>query len=182
MRSSLKYLMCFFIFLPLVSWAQVDSQKLDRLAVAISHAEGFGMKRAIPTRYHNPGDLKSRRGLAKLSGQRSLGKGDHIVFANDAAGWAALKDYLSRMVDGRSRRYRPGMTLAQVAKTYAGRWRPWVAIVSKELGVPPTATIGELLAPDDVPPPLALPADAGLGQLKALVSAPPRPPLLLAEK
>lgn len=177
MKSSLRYLLCFFISLPLMSWAQVDSQKLDKLAVAISHAEGFGVRHAIPTRYHNPGDLKSRPGLAKLPGQKRLGKGNHMVFTTDAAGWAALKDYLSKMADGRSRRYRPGMTLTQVARMYAGRWRPWAAIVSEELGVLPTATVAELLTPDT--PPLAFPVD--LSCLNALVHA-PAPPVLLAEK
>jgi hypothetical protein len=181
MKSSLIYLMCFFIFLPL-SWAQVDNRKLDKLAVAISHAEGFGVRHVIPTRYHNPGDLKSRRGLTKLPGQKSLGKGDHIIFANDAAGWAALKDYLSKMVDGRSRRYRPSMTLTQVAKTYAGRWRPWAASVSKELGVSPTATIAELLSPD-VDNPLMLGfQNFGPDRLDALIFATPAPSVILAEK
>ena len=123
----------------------VDKQKLNCFATAVAHAEGFGVRHAIPTRYHNPGDLKSRRDLHKLPGQKALGKGDHVVFTTDAAGWAALRDYLSKMVDGRSRRFNPDMTLAQVSRIYAGNWRPWLRTVTRELNVEPTVRLRDLL-------------------------------------
>ena len=139
---------------------QLPTHKINNLAVAISHAEGFGQRRTnLPTRYHNPGDLKSRRDLPKLPGQRYLGKGGHVVFSSDEAGWAALRGYIQKMVDGRSRRYRPNMTLAQVARMYAGNWRPWVKIVSTELGVPPNTTLATYFHEDVVEPPaLVFPA------------------------
>lgn len=163
-----KYLIALILVSPLLSngqtTADIDGQKLQSLAVAISHAEGFGIRHAIPTRYHNPGDLKSRRDLHKLPGQKKLGKGDHVVFANDAAGWAALRDYVSKMVDGRSRRFRPSMTITQVAKQYAGRWRPWVKIVTTELDVEPDTTIAELLLVDGPPSVTNVTMDAKLPQ------------------
>lgn len=132
--------------LPTIGRAQsIDQQKLDSVAAAVAHAEGFGVRHTIPTRYHNPGDLKSARMYKKLPGQKALGKGGHIVFVNDAAGWAALKDYLSKMVDGRSRRYNPNMTLTQVARVYAQNWHPWLRLVTKELNVPANTTLGDLL-------------------------------------
>ena len=147
-----------------------DKQKVDSFATAVAQAEGFGLRRAIPTRYHNPGDLKSRPGLTKLPGQKGLGKGGHIVFRSDADGWDALHDLISKMVDGRSRHFNPDMTIVQVAKVYAANWRPWVKIVCKELGVPPSTRLRELLMPDDAEPPEVHMASAPLPD--AVLSAP----------
>lgn len=94
----------------------IDPQKIDALCHAIAHAEGFGKARAIPTRYHNPGDLKSRPGLPALEGQKKLGKAGHIVFCNDEAGWAALRNYITAIVEGRSHHYAPNATLKQVSR------------------------------------------------------------------
>jgi hypothetical protein len=140
--------------LPAIGQAQtVDKQKLNSFATAVAHAEGFGVRHAIPTRYHNPGDLKSAAIYHPLPGQKMLGKGGHIVFENDTAGWAALRDYLSKMVDGRSRRFKPDMTLAQVSRVYAGNWRPWLTIVTKELDVPPNVRLRDLLFYQEPEPP-----------------------------
>jgi hypothetical protein len=118
-----------------------DIGKVNNLATAISHAEGFGKRGTIPTRYHNPGDLKAFPNSPPLAGQVRIGKGGHIVFKNDEAGKAALRDSILKMMDGRSAHFHPGMTLNQVARRYAEDWRPWVRIVSRELGVPPTTTL-----------------------------------------
>lgn len=178
MKKSLMYLIAMLFISPLIARGQdVDCHKLQALTVAISHAEGFGIRRAIPTRYHNPGDLKSRRDLAKLPGQKRLGKGDHVVFTSDAAGWAALQDYIRKMVDGRSRRFRPNMTIKQVACVYAGNWRPWVKIVTTELGVTPTTTLAELLTPDSTEPPTVVMVQTPVMGL-VLVSQQPAIPVL----
>jgi hypothetical protein len=118
-----------------------DSGKVNDLATAISHAEGFGKRGAIPSRYHNPGDLKARPDSVPLAGQVRIGKAGHIVFKDDEAGKAALRGYILKIMDGRSRHFRSDMTLSQVARVYAKNWRPWVKIVSTELGVPPTTTL-----------------------------------------
>jgi hypothetical protein len=118
-----------------------DSDKVNDLATAISHAEGFGRRSTIPSRYHNPGDLKAFSNSTPVAGQVRLGKAGHIVFKDDEAGKAALRDYIVRMVDGRSRHFHSDMTLNQVARVYAEDWRPWVKAVSRELGVPPTTTL-----------------------------------------
>src|SRR5271156_4775564 len=150
MKAILLLLLGLCLF-PAVGQAQtVDKQKLDSLATAVAHAEGFGARHAIPTRYHNPGDLKSAAIYRRLPGQKTLGKGGHIVFESDDAGWAALKDYLSKMVDGRSRRFNPDMTLAQASRVYAGNWRPWLKLVTAELNVPANVRLRELLY---APPP-----------------------------
>jgi len=118
-----------------------DTGKVDDLATAISHAEGFGKRGTIPSRYHNPGDLKARPDSAPLPGQVRIGKAGHIVFRDDEAGKAALRDYILKMVDGRSSHFRSSMTLNQVARRYAENWRPWVKAVCTELGVTPTTTL-----------------------------------------
>ena len=45
--------------------------QVDVLAKAIGKAEGFGVPRTIPTRCHNPGDIKALRGY-KFPGQRGV--------------------------------------------------------------------------------------------------------------
>jgi len=97
-------------------WAQVGAQKLDTLCHAIAHAEGFGIPHTIPTRYHNPGDLKSRPGLPPLEGQRKIGKAGHVVFVNDEAGWAALREYITGIAEGRRKHYAASMTLSATSR------------------------------------------------------------------
>jgi hypothetical protein len=118
-----------------------DPDKVNDLATAISRAEGFGKRHTIPTRYHNPGDLKGSRSSTPLEGQVRIGKAGHIVFKDDEAGKAALRDYIVRMMDGRSAHFNPNLTLKQVARRYAENWRPWVKVVSSDLGVSPNTTL-----------------------------------------
>jgi hypothetical protein len=140
----------FALFLSVSAWAQnIDAQKLDTLCRAIAHAEGFGVPRAIPTRYHNAGDLKSRPGLPPLPGQVRIGKAGHIVFVSDAAGWEALRVYVQKIVNGGSRHYVAHTTLAQLSRVYAQRWQPWLRIATKELGVPASTRLEEYLKPDN---------------------------------
>jgi len=133
-----------------------DPDKVNDLATAISHAEGFGKRSTIPSRYHNPGDLKAFSRTTPMTGQVRLGKAGHIVFRDDEAGMAALRDYIVRMMDGRSTHYNPNLTLNQVARRYAENWRPWVKVVSKELGVPPNTTLRAYFNMTDAPVKAAL--------------------------
>jgi len=134
------------------------TDKVDHLATAISHAEGFGKSQTIPSRYHNPGDLKAFSQSTSLAGQVRIGKAGHIVFKDDEAGKAALREYIVRMVDGRSSHYRPNMTFSQFAHIYAENWHPWIRVVSRELGVRPTTTLqayfGQSEVRIDTPPTL----------------------------
>ena len=117
---------------------------VERFAHAIAKAEGYGMKHVIPTRYHNPGDLKAVKGFT-YPGQIGIGKGRHVIFANDAAGWNALYYQIGKMVSGESRHYLPSMTIEQVARKYAGNWRQWSTNVAHNLGVPANTTLAEVL-------------------------------------
>jgi hypothetical protein len=142
------------MILPTFAKAQVpvDPDKLDSFTHAIAKAEGFGPKKNLPTRYHNPGDLKSGSRW-RLPDQKGVGKGGHAIFKSDAAGWAALRDLILKMTDGRSKHYNANMTINQIAKKYAGNWRTWAKYVSKELDVPPTTTLRAYLAPEEPPAP-----------------------------
>jgi len=163
-----------------------DPAKVNDLATAISHAEGFGRRGTIPSRYHNPGDLKASPDSRPLAGQVRIGKAGHIVFKDDEAGKAALRDHILQMMDGRSGHFHPNMTLNQVARRYAQNWRPWVRIVSKELGVPPTTTLrayfhdGAVLSevsyrPSSAANPRPLPAVPSTVSFRPLPAARPKP-------
>jgi hypothetical protein len=143
-----KLLLTFALFIG-TALAQVDAQRVDALSHAIAAAEGFGIPHTIPTRYHNPGDLKSRPGITPLPGQVRIGKAGHIVFVNDAAGWTALHEYLTKIAEGRSRHYTASMTLYATSRVYAQAWRPWLRIVTKQLGVPATTRLNEFVASNE---------------------------------
>jgi hypothetical protein len=127
----------------------MDEHKLDAFAHAIAHAEGFGVRNTIPTRYHNPGDIRSRRGGRHYAGQVGLNRHGYVIFKNDAAGFAALKDQLRLMVSGQSKHYGADMTLERVARIYATGWKRWAKNVAKQLGVSPSVTLVEYF---DIPP------------------------------
>jgi len=118
------------------------------LAEAIAKAEGFYQRGTIPNRYHNPGDIKFDRSF-RYHGQVGVGKGGHVIFRNDAAGWYALREQIEKMKSGESRHYSPTMSINQIAKKYAANYRVWAKNVSHNLGTVPTITIAELF---DIPP------------------------------
>jgi hypothetical protein len=126
------------------AWSLTPTQKLAR---AIAKAEGFGVKGAIPTRYHNPGDIRASRGV-RYPGQIGLNKSGYVIFKNDKAGWAALEDQIDRIAAGQSRFYTVNDTLKQLAKKYATS-PTWIRNVAHNLGVTSGTNLFEIL---DVPP------------------------------
>lgn len=130
----MKTLMAFMIltgavmaqdFVPAYSNARVE-----KLALAIGRAEGFGVPGAKPTINRNPGDLKSN--------------GEYKVFRSNKAGWAALHAQLVRIIEGRSQVYTLDTTIAQMGQRYAGG-QQWAKNVAKVLGVPESTTLGAWL-------------------------------------
>ncbi len=87
------------------------SKQIKDLATAISKAEGFGILGAVPTRAHNPGDLK-------LSGYPVTGAEGIAIFPNDETGWEHLYSQLNRMATNASHVYRLTMTF----KEFASKW------------------------------------------------------------
>lgn len=122
--------------------AQVTVQEA---AQAIAHAEGYGVKNAIPTVCHNPGDLKGR----SFPGQAGVCKGGHARFRNDAAGWAALYSQIDKILSGESHVYKPTMTLRQISRLYAGNSRVWLKNVTNALHVSADEQFGRILTDRD---------------------------------
>lgn len=111
---------------------------------AIAFAEGFGHTGNIPTRYHNPGDLKPPDGTgAYFTGQTGVGDGGHAIFANDAAGWNALYRQVRFMANNLSAIYNTRMTITKVAAKYAEDSKNWAKNVAQFLGVSEEITLQE---------------------------------------
>jgi hypothetical protein len=143
-----KLLILIALMLSGVAMAQdVDKQKVDQFATAVARAEGFGVPHAIPTRYHNPGNIRSTRTGHRYAGQVGLNRCGYVIFKNDAYGWKALKDQLELMASGQSAHYDTDMTITKVAKRYATGWRTWSKNVAKQLGVDTTTTLADYFAP-----------------------------------
>lgn len=110
---------------------------VNRIAIAIAHAEGFYVKGAIPQLANNPGDLK----LGDV-GYGTLGEGI-TVFQTSDLGWNALFHQVGKMLAGKSPYYHLTMTLAEVGMKYSGS-PDWAKNVASALGVAETITLGEL--------------------------------------
>src|ERR1019366_6291608 len=100
-----------------------SQNRVQELAFAIAKAEGFYKAGTIPSRYRNPGDLKAVKGY-RYPGQAGVGKGGHVIFSSNAAGWAALEHQIEKIVEGTSR-FNINMSLEDLSKKYAGSWRTW---------------------------------------------------------
>ena len=130
-----------------------SSARLARLTAAIGAAEGFGIRGTLPSRYHNPGDLKGR---PETFGAARVGKGGHLIFRTDAEGQAALRQQLELVLAGRSKYYTLDMTIDRMARRYAANWQNWARYVSKELGVPIGTTLRSYLCTVDTDRPPVL--------------------------
>ena len=167
------------MFLTLLAHGQelrIDEQKLDNFAQAVAKAEGFGVKGTIPTRCHNPGDIRSFAQGVHYPGQVGLNRNGYVIFKNDAAGFAVLKTLIRKMVSGESKHYSPDMTITKIGKVYAGS-RVWAKNVAHNMGVEPTVTLATLLREEEVPPP-DIQMDAVPPALFALTLPTPPPPVL----
>lgn len=131
----------------------MDEQKLDAFAQAVAKAEGFGVKHTVPTRYHNPGDIRTFKPGVRYPGQIGVNRQHYVIFKDDAAGFAALKNILRRMALGQSKYYGQDMTINNVAKVYATGWRRWAKNVAHNLGVPPTTTLREFFQVEEIEAP-----------------------------
>lgn len=81
---------------------------MSKLAELIAKEEGFGLPGTIPTRGHNPGDLRHAPGESHPEGSpNSVGS-----FVDDTAGWAALERQL-QLYAGRN------LTLRECIAIYA---------------------------------------------------------------
>lgn len=119
------------------------------LAVAISHAEGYGLANAIPTEANNPGDLV----LPGWQGQ-SLGSEKISVLTSDTpdnpvppnGGWFRLYRQIRLIDQGNSTVYNISMTISEMAKKWtATDPEAWARNVSSFLGVTPDTLLETVL-------------------------------------
>jgi hypothetical protein len=125
----------------------VTAAKIDQLAQAIAKAEGWTNPNpnVVPRRAHNPGDL------IRSFGQRTEGVANPegvLIFADDNAGWSALKGEATGMLTGGSHVYSPAMTLLELARKYTGgdHADSWAANAASVLGISPDQTLEDFLA------------------------------------
>jgi hypothetical protein len=115
--------------------------KLEEWARAIQTFEGWAPgTRAF--RNNNPGNIRWPGGLP---GQIGVDDTGHAIFDSFESGWAALLRQLQLAVSGRSRVYRPDMTLYEFFRLYAEENSgPYAEFVARQLGVSPETQIREL--------------------------------------
>jgi hypothetical protein len=147
MRKLLAVAVFTIVFLlgTIVSAQEVDVGNLHKLALAISKAEGFGVKNTIPTRYHNPGDIRTCRPGLHYPGQVGISHHCYVIFCSDAAGFSALESNLRKIATGKSVYYAPDITINKMARLYATNWHTWAKNVAKNLDVPTDTRLADLL-------------------------------------
>jgi hypothetical protein len=108
-------------------------QTVIDLGKAIAHAEGFGVPGTVPTRAHNPGDLKIPNWNGAVTGTEGIS-----VFLNDEDGWNHLYDQLLRIQIGNSHVYTLSMTFGEFARhwtdTQETNWIDNVLYLLQSLG------------------------------------------------
>lgn len=111
---------------------------MSKLAELIAKEEGFGIPGSVPTRDHNPGDLRhSPHSMHSLDDPDGIG-----VIDNDADGWEDLERQL-RLDASR------GLTLQQLVFKYAppeeNNSAQYLKYLCDGLGVDPNTTVEEAL-------------------------------------
>jgi hypothetical protein len=125
----------------------VTPEKIDLLAQAIATAEGWtnADPNVVPRRAHNPGDLTKSFGQPTTGIANSEGV---LIFADDDAGWSALKAQCTAMLTGGSHVYTPLMTIRLVARKYTGgdNSDSWAENAARVLGISADQTLKDFLA------------------------------------
>ena len=110
---------------------------VNRIAVAIAHAEGYYEQGSIAQRANNPGDLElGDIGYGTLEGK--------TIFLNAILGWQQLYKQVERMLSGKDDLYPATMTLAEAGLKYSGGDPNWSKNVAAALGVAESITLADL--------------------------------------
>lgn len=114
------------------SGGEVPTSQVERIARAISIAEGYGLAGAIPTVRNNPGNIRSAAGPI-------------ATYETIEAGWNALHRQVRLMLAGTSSFYSPSMTISEIARVYTGEgaYMNWARNVARILGVSTDTPFGE---------------------------------------
>lgn len=123
----------------------VSEQLVEKFCQAIATAEGFGPPEKLPTRCNNPGDLTDDGDVGLGTAQSAgLGAAKITIYRSLDDGWDALRKKVRRMLEGKSQVYHLWMTIDMVGQVYA-RNPEWAINVARELGVPVTMTLKDLV-------------------------------------
>ncbi len=128
----------------------IYSKQITDLARGIAHAEGFGVPNTVPTRAHNPGDIKVPYWTGPTTGTEGI-----TVFESDDEGWKYLYDQLLRIQIGHSHVYNLKMTFKQFSEhwtdTQETSWINNVIYKLQSLGYQVTTetTLGDYFASDN---------------------------------
>lgn len=112
------------------------SERVRRFAEAVARAEGwYATGPGTPNRgqrANNPGNI--------MTPEWTL-----VQYSTPEEGWAALYRQIELALTGRSRFYKPTMTIWEMAEIYVGHagWEDWARNVASFLGVSPHTPIGE---------------------------------------
>lgn len=125
--------------------------RIERIMQAIARAEGFFVEGSVPYRANNPGDLKlGDKGHGLINGI--------TVFDSDEEGWAALRNQVTIIVEGRSpvynewarelgKRNSSELTIAEIAQKYTATEQDhWARNVASALGMSVNDPLGGFLA------------------------------------
>jgi len=114
-------------------------QPIKTFAQAIARAEGFGNAGAIPTRAHNPGDLK-------IPNKPTLAGTSITEFSGDDEGWSALYKQLWLILTGSSGVYDLDMSIADMARLWtATQSSAWAQNVASYVGAPTSTPLWQVL-------------------------------------
>jgi hypothetical protein len=111
---------------------------MSKLARLIAQEEGFGIPGTLPTRNHNPGDLRHSPHSQHPGSPEAIGAID-----TDEHGWADLERQLALYA-------KRGLTLREMIIDYyappeENNSEAYLAFVCKELGVDPRTTVAQAL-------------------------------------
>lgn len=110
---------------------------MSKLAELISKMEGFGIPGTVPTRDHNPGDLRHSPHSEHPGDPNGIG-----VIDNDADGWADLERQLQLFAQR-------GLTLAQAIYTFAppneNNTEDYLKFVCQDLGCTADTPVAQAL-------------------------------------
>jgi hypothetical protein len=115
---------------------------IDRLAEYIAEFEGFYKDGTVAQRNHNPGNLV-------WSPYQVGTKDGFALFLTDDDGWKALKYQLQLIFDGKSKYYRPDMTIQDFVNVWASTspYNERVAYaqyIANHFGVSPDTRLNQL--------------------------------------
>lgn len=132
MRAGVWVVLLVAAVLLVVTVGSGPSDRVRRIALAIARAEGFYVAGSISQTRHNPGNITDTSGTIR-------------TYLTDADGWAALHDYIERVIAGRHPAYPAGVTIAEAARIYtATQQAEWAYNVAAILGVSQDTPLAEV--------------------------------------